>query len=137
MRKQRPFVVDADCCELLIDEVGTAQIVELSVGDASLVAPFIDGSPDTVYAAASGVALSPQHGVFKSGGRQLAIEWVREEPSPSQNEPECNAYRYLFGETPDGRCVGVQVTRKHSGHGQVADHWTAFDDVTRRHFPVS
>jgi len=48
--------------------------------------------------------------VFRSGANQVAVEWIRNETRPQANEPKCNAYRYLFGLTPEGRCVGLDVT---------------------------
>lgn len=137
MLKNPNFIVDAESFQLLRDEVGTGKIVELSPGESSLVAPHIAGHPDTIYAAASGVDLSGQYGVFRAGDTQIAIEWVRRESRPQPEEPECNAYRYLFGLTPDGKCVGYDVTKPESSalSGQVSDHWTSLDEVVKRHFP--
>lgn len=137
MPKKPNFTVDADSFQVLRDDVGTGRIVELGPSESSLVAPHIAGHPETVYAAASGVALSEQYGVFRSGENQFAVEWIRHETRPQTKEPECNAYRYLFGLTNDGRCVGLDVTESKSSAatGQVADHWTTFDEVVKRHFP--
>ena len=137
MLRKPNFTVDADSFQLLRDEVGTGRIVELNPSESSLVAPHIAGHPETIYAAASGVALSSQYGVFRHGDTQVAIEWVRRESRPQPTEPECNTYRYLFGITSDGRCVGYEVTEPESSasSGQVADHWTNFDEVVNRHFP--
>lgn len=137
MLRKPNFTVDADSFRLLRDEIGSGRIVELDPSESSLVAPHIAGHPETVYAAASGVALSSQYGVFRTGDTQVAVEWIRHETRPQPKEPECNTYRYLFGVTNDGRCVGVEVTEPKSSDksGQVADHWTTFDDVVKRHFP--
>jgi hypothetical protein len=133
------FTVDADSFQVLRDDIGMGRIVELGPNESSLVAPHIAGHPETIYAAASGVQLSNQYGVFRSGDTQIAVEWIRQETRPMPKEPECNAYRYLFGLTSDGKCVGVEVTEPKSSDlsGQVADHWTTFDDVVKRHFPAT
>jgi hypothetical protein len=130
------FFVDLTSFSLLKDEVGVGKIVELSKSDAGLLAPHIEGHPHTVYVAASGVSLGGQYGVFSKGEQQIAVEWVRQETRPRSCEPECNAYRYLFGLTPGGRCVGYEVTeiRASSVTGQVADHWTTIDEVVKRYF---
>ena len=67
----------------------------------------------------------------------MAVEWVRFETKPQATEPDINTYRYLFGLTSDGHCVGYDVTEPYSSPstGQVADHWMTFDDVVKRHFP--
>lgn len=78
-----------------------------------------------------------QYGYFQAGERQIAVEWVRKESKPQPNEPECNTYRYLFGLTSNGKCMGYDVTQPESSPetGQVADHWITFDEVVKRHFP--
>jgi len=131
------FVVDVDSFRLLRDEVGIGRIVELSPAESSLIAPHIQGHPETIYTACSGVNLTGQHGIFQAGEQQLAIEWVRKETKPQQDEPECNTYRYLFGLTPNGECNGYDVTEQKASSttGQVADHWIEFDEVVKRHFP--
>jgi len=133
MRKPN-FVVDVENFRLVQDEVGIGEIKELSNDDAGLLAPHIDGHPDTLYVAASGVNLSGEYGAFDAGHDQVAIEWVRHEQSPTQGEPECNTYRFLFGLTSDSRCIGLDVTKKPET-GQVAEHWTPFEDAVNRHFP--
>ncbi len=137
MFRKPNFTADADSFRLLRDEVGIGRIVELSSSEASLVAPHIQGHPETIYTACSGVCLTGQQGCFQSGERQIAVEWVRKESKPQPKEPECNTYRYLFGLTSDGKCLGYDVTQPESSPttGQVADHWTTFDDVVKRHFP--
>lgn len=137
MLRKPNFTVDADSFRLLRDEVGIGKIVELSSSESSLVAPHIQGHPETIYTACSGVCLTGQQGLFQVGEQQLAVEWVRKESKPQPGEPECNSYRYLFGLTPDGKCLGYDVTRPESSPqtGQVADHWTTFDEVVKRHFP--
>lgn len=131
------FIADADSFRLLRDEVGVGRIVELNPSEASLIAPHIQGHPETVYAACSGVCLTGRDCLFRSGEQQLAVEWVRKESNPQSGEPECNTYRYVFGITPKGQCFGYDVTEHKSSHttGQVADHWISFDDVVKRHFP--
>jgi hypothetical protein len=136
--QQRPnFIVDPINFTLLKDEVGIGRIVELSAEDASLLAEHIAEHPHTVYAAASGVCLAGQYGVFRRGERQVAIEWVRQETKPQPGEPECNTYRYLFGLTENGKCLGYEVTDSKASDitGQVADHWTTFEEAVKRHFP--
>lgn len=136
MLRKPNFVVDADCFRLLREDVGIGRIVELSPSESSLIAPHIEHHPDTIYAACSGVNLTGQDGIFRSGEQQLAVEWVRKESKPQLDEPECNAYRYLFGLTLGGDCFGYDVTEQKSNPstGQVADHWTTFDDAVKRHF---
>ncbi len=118
------------------DGVGVGKIKELSSEEVELVAPHIKGNPGTVYSACSGVCLTGQSAYFRSGEQLVAIEWVRQESRPSLGEPECNVYRYLIGLNDSGECVGYEVTKRQSSAstGQVADHWTTFDEVTRRHF---
>ncbi len=134
---QKPsFFVDVDKFRLLQDEVGIGEIRELTSEEVSLVTTHIKGNPGTVYSACSDVCLTG-HSAFLRGGQQLvAIEWVRQESRPKPGEPECNVYRYLFGLNSHGQCVGYEVTESFSDPvtGQVADHWTTFDEVTRRHF---
>ena len=136
MQRQPNFIVDIESFRLIQDEVGIGRIVALSDDDSSLITPHIQGHPETLYTACSGVALSAQHGNFRADGGLVAIEWVRLESKPQPNEPECNAYRYLFGLTADGKCYGYDVTRPTASPftGQVADHWTTFDEVWNRHF---
>ena len=95
----------------------------------------IEGHPETVYVAASGVNLANEFGVLDAGQEQVAIEWVRTEPNPTLGEPECNTNRYLFGyRDGEDECIGLDITRRPST-GQVADHWTTFDDAYKKHFP--
>jgi len=135
--KKSNFTVDADSFRLLRDEVAVGRIVELNSSEASLVAPHISGHPETIYTACIGVCLTDQHGHFLAGERQIAVEWVRKESKLRPTEPECNSYRYLFGLTSDGKCLGYDVTQPKSSPetGQVADDWTTFDEVVKRHFP--
>jgi len=137
MRLRDGFTVDVDSFRLLQDEVGIGKIVELSPADASLIAPYIQKHPETLYTACSGVCLTGQHGVFQHGERQLAVEWVRTESKPKLNEPDCNVYRYLFGVTTNGQCLGFDVTKRESSPttGQVADHWSTIDEVVKRYCP--
>lgn len=134
--KKPNFVIDVENFQLVRDEVGVGQIKELPHDVAGLLAPHITGHPDTLYVASSGVNLSCEYGVLDSGEQQVAVEWVRHETRPMPGEPECNVYRYLFGITKDSRCIGLDVTRRPET-GQVADHWTTFDDAVNRHFPNS
>ncbi len=106
MRRKPNFVVDADSFRLLREDVGIGRIVELNPSDSSLIAPHIEHHPETIYAACSGVNLTGKHGVFQSGEQTLAVEWVRKESKPHPTEPECNAYRYIFGLTTNGECFG-------------------------------
>lgn len=137
MQKKPNFIVDSTNFTLLKDEVGIGKIVELSAQDASLLAEHIAGHPHTLYAAASGVCLAGQFGVFQTGEHQVAIEWVRQETKPQPGEPECNTYRYIFGLTTSGECLGYEVTASKASDttGQVADHWTTFEEAVKRHFP--
>ena len=135
MNKQH-FTIDAENFQLVRGDVGIGKIKELPDEDAGLLAPHIDGHLDTLYVASSGVNLAGEIGVFDSGQQQVAIEWVRHETKPRPGEPECNTYRFLFGLTKEGRCIGLDVTQR-PVKGQVADHWTTFDDAVRRHFPDS
>lgn len=136
MQRKPNFTVDVDSFRLLRDEVGIGRIVELSPGEASLIAPHIEGHPETIYTACSGVNLAGQYGIFQAAERQLAIEWVRQESKPKLGEPECNTYRFLFGLTSEGKCLGYDVTKPEASAttGQVADHWITFDEVVKRHF---
>lgn len=134
--RQPNFIIDLESFELVRDEVGVGRIKELPTEDASLLAKHIDGHPETLYVAGSGVNLSDQYGVFNRGQNQVAIEWVRHEPNPQTTEPECNSYRYLFGVKSDGTCIGIDVTKRPET-GQVAQHWTTFDEAVNRHFPNS
>lgn len=136
MNNKPNFIIDAENFQLVREEVGIGKIKELPNEDASLLAPHIDGHPDTLYVASSGVNLAGDFGVFDSGQQQVAVEWVRHETKPKSDEPECNTYRYLFGLTSDSTCIGIDVTKKPET-GQVAKHWTTFDDAVRRHFPDS
>jgi hypothetical protein len=140
MRIMKPqFIVDVESFQLVQADVGIGRIVELDSADAGLLAKHVDGHPDTIYLASSGVQVSGNVGLFVAGTRQVAIEWVRQEKRPKLNEPEINTYRYVFGLTNDGRCVGYDVTEPFASpnSGQVADHWTTFNDVIERHFPTT
>lgn len=137
MPRKPNFIVAPESFRLLRDKVDIGKIVELGAADSSLIAPHIQGHPETIYAACSGVDLTGQYGVFQAGERQLAVEWVRQEGNLQPTELECNTYRYIFGLTPNGNCFGYDVTKPLSSPstGQVADHWITFDEVVRRHFP--
>lgn len=106
------FSVDLESFSLLQNEVGIGKIKELPLSDASILAKHINGHPETLYVACSGLNLSNRFGVFDSGSFQIAIEWVRHETKPQKGEPECNTYRYLFGLKGDQTCVGIDVTKK-------------------------
>ena len=137
MKRKPNLVFDLVNFEVLQEKVGVGKIVELSNEEVNLVAPHIKNHPDTVYAAASGVPPSSYDGYFSCSGELLAIEWVRYETNPQQGEPEINTYRYLLGITEEGKCYGYDVTRPYSDPDtkQVADHWTTFDEVVKKHFP--
>jgi hypothetical protein len=132
--KKPQFKVDWESFQSIQEEVGIGQIKELPLEDASMLAKHNEPHPDTLYVASSAVNLSNQFGVFESGYNQVAIEWIRHETNPKAGEPECNTYRYLFGITSDKSCIGLDVTQKPET-GQVADHWTSFDEAVNRHFP--
>lgn len=130
------FCVDVQSFRLVQNEVDIGEVVELPSSDAGLLAPHINGHPDTIYIACSGLNLAAEVGVLQNGSDAVAIEWVRQEAKPKPSEPETNTYRYVFGLSPDGKCVGYDVTQPYSGSdsAQVADHWMDFDDVYKRHF---
>lgn len=130
------FYIDLESFLLVRDEIGIGSIKELPNDDASLLAKHIDGHPDTIYVATSGVNIADQYGVFDSGETQVAVEWVRHETNPQPTEPECNTYRYVFGLKSDKTCIGLDLTKRPET-GQVAQHWTTFDDAVNRHFPES
>ena len=82
MTTQPNFVIDVDNFRLVREEVGMGQIKELSAADAGLVTPHIQGHPETLYVACSGVNLSGKCGVFDSNEQQVAVEWIRHETKP-------------------------------------------------------
>lgn len=135
-KPNRPnFVVKSTInLELVSSVASDAEIKELPLADASLLAPHIEGHPDSLWVAYSGVQLAGTHGIFDHNHKQVALEWVRHETNPESGEPNTNIYRYIFGWTSDGRAIGLDVTKKPS-KGQVADHWEDFDDVLTKHFP--
>jgi hypothetical protein len=137
--KKPDYIIDPNQFKILQDSIGIGEIVELSNEEVSKLANHIPGHPETIYTACSGYCLANSSGFFDAGTEMVAIEWVRHETTPSEasNEPEINTYRYLFGITKDGHCMGYNVTAWEAaeGTGQVADHWCEFDQVTKRHFP--
>ena len=68
-------------------------------------------------------------------GRRVAIEWVREERRPVAGELELNAYRYVFGLTAEGRCVGYEEWdfKSTADNLQVGDHWMTLEDLCERY----
>jgi len=138
--KPRPIVADADSFRLLRDDVGIGEIRELSPDDASLVAHHLGTHAETFYLAASGVALDTYPSTFRKGQQALAIEWVRREPHPQEDEPELNTNRFLFGLTPDEKhCFGYDVTEKRPNVSkeQVFNHWTTLEELIARLPPAS
>jgi hypothetical protein len=99
-----------------------------------LLAPHIEGHPDSLWVAYSGVQLAGTHGIFDHKP-QVAIEWVRHETKPQSGEPNTNVHRSIFGWTKDGRAIGLDVTHRPS-QGRVAEHWEDFDSVFKKHFPT-
>jgi hypothetical protein len=132
MQLRRPNIVaDADIFRLLCDNVDIGVIRELSPSDASLIAPHIGSNNETLFVACSGVNINSYPNTFRTGERQLAIEWVRREPNPVPGEPELNVNRFIFGLTQTGECHGYDVTEKAPGvsREQVADHWTTLNNI--------
>ena len=129
------FIVNTISFELLRDEVGVGKVCELAPQDAALLAPHIADHSETLYVACSGIDVSGTSGTLLGPGRQVAIEWVRQENNPQPNEPETNMYRYVFGLTSQGRCVGYEESdfKSTPNNLQVGDHWMEFDEVCRRY----
>lgn len=131
------FLADLTSFKLVANDVGIGKIYELSSQDASLLLPHIGSHPETLYVACSGVDISGSNGTLQAGSRGIAIEWAREETKPTANEPELNIYRYLFGVTADGRCLGCQEWEfvSTSDNQQVGDHWMDLNDFCKRFTP--
>jgi|LNFM01.1.fsa_nt_gb hypothetical protein len=134
MFKTDGFDVDAESFSLVRAEVGFGVIRELRPPDAGLLARHLGNHPETLAMPCSGVCPPSDLGPFRAGEPLVAVEWVREERKPIAGEPECNAYRYLFGMTRDGTCRGYEVTVEKGGPttGQVADHWMDLNTTAKR-----
>jgi hypothetical protein len=75
----------------------------------------------------SGVTPETDIGPFGAGEPLLALEWVRHERTPMAGEPECNAYRLLFGRARDGSYRGFEVTQRRGALGRgrsLTTGWT-------------
>lgn len=131
------FIVNTTSFELLRDEVGVGKVHELTPQDAALLAPHIVDHSETIYIACSGIDVAGTPGTLLSAGRQIAIEWSRQENNPQQNEPETNMYRYVFGLTSQGHCVGYEEFdfKSTPNNLQVGDHWMTFNDLCQRYLP--
>ncbi len=136
--KSPNFIADTVSFELLCDEVGTGSVYELTPEDASLLAPHIASHPETLFIACSGVDIGGGQGnLLLADGKAVAIEWVREERNPVSGEPETNMYRYLFGLTSEGSCVGYEEYDFHStiNNEQLGDHWMSLEELSNR-YPI-
>lgn len=132
------FIADTLSFKLLRDEVGIGSIHELTPEDASLLAPHIESHPETLYIACSGLNIGGGEGCLLLPDEQkVAIEWVREERNPRTDEPETNMYRYVFGLTSQGHCVGYEEYDFLSteNNQQVGDHHMPLEELCNRYLP--
>ena len=134
MYKSKGFEIETENFRLLHESVGSGVICELRPTDAGLVAMHFETHPETFLIATSGITAGPNLYPFRSGEPLLAIEWIREERKPMRGEPECNAYRFIFGQTRVGSCWGFDVTQRKGGpsSGQVSDHWMSLQTTAER-----
>ena len=134
--KTHNFTADTTSFELLRDEVGIGKVYELTSVDASLLATHIETHPETLYIACSGVDIGGDEGsLLLPDERKVAIEWIREERKPRTNELETNMYRYIFGLTSQGQCIGYEEYdfRSTASNQQVGDHWMSLDELCNRY----
>lgn len=134
MYKSKGFEIETENFRLLHESVGSGVIRELMPSDAGLVARHLEMHPETIFIAASGITAPANAYPFRSGEPLLAVEWIREERKPMRDEPECIAYRFIFGQTNVESCWGFDVTQWHGGpsFGQVSDHWMSLQTTAER-----
>jgi hypothetical protein len=67
------FTANADSFILLCQKVDIGQILELDSSEVAQISPHLQGHPETIYIACSGVCLTGQQGCFLSGAQQIAV----------------------------------------------------------------
>ncbi len=137
---QRGFMVDANNLELIVDQVKIGSIIHLPPEITKKIATGLSTNPNAMYFAASGVPISYDYGgAFRHGQNLLAVEMVRYEEYPKQDETRFNLNRYLFGVSSlNDKAYGIDVTtwKSNPTTSQVGNHWDEIDNYIEAHFPT-